>query len=148
MEDLSLHILDVAQNALRAGARCIAIEIADDDDRLTVRIRDDGSGMDPQTSRNAADAFYTTKQGKRFGLGLPLLAQSAQETGGTLNIDSHPGRGTEIVAVFNPNHPDMRPIGDIIETMKTLIVANPAVRFIFDYRIRDERHHFDSGEKR
>jgi len=146
MEDLSLHILDIAQNSLTAGARNIRIEISDADCRLTVRIADDGRGMDPQACEKAADAFYTTKPGKRFGLGLTLLAQSTQETGGSLTIESHPGRGTQIVAIFDACHLDMRPIGDLAATLKTLTVANPDVRFILDYRIKDERIQFDSAK--
>ena len=145
MEDLSLHILDIAENAVRAGAETILIEIADDGDRLTLRVKDNGRGMDPRTCQKATDAFYTTKEGKRVGLGLALLAQSAQETGGELKIDSQVGAGTEVVAVFRPDHPDMRPMGDIVATMKTLIAANPAIRFIFDYRIKDDHYHFDSA---
>lgn len=145
MEDLSLHILDIAENAVRAGANTIRIEIVGGDS-LTVRIEDDGKGMDPQTCRKAVDPFYTTKPGKRVGLGLALLAQSAEETGGELKIESQVGAGTRVTAVFRPDHPDMRPMGDIIATMKTLIAANPAIRFVFDYRDQGEDYHFDSAQ--
>ncbi len=146
MEDLSYHILDIAQNAVRADAANITVQIAEDDDSLTVTIADDGKGMDPETCQKAADPFYTTKKGKRIGLGLPLLAQSAQETGGLLKIDSQPGRGTRVTAVFNQNHPDMRPLGDVVATMKTMIVAHPDIRFVFEYRTPDRHYHFDSRQ--
>ncbi len=148
MEDLSLHILDIAENATRAGGKKIVIEITEDadDDRLTIRIEDDGKGMDRQTLEEATNPFFTTKGGKRFGLGLSFLAQAARQTGGELTIESREGVGTEVIAVFRPSHPDMKPMGDIAETMATLIAGNPAVRFVFDHRTPESHYHFDSFE--
>jgi signal transduction histidine kinase len=146
MEDLSLHILDIAENSIRAGAEKIVIEIHEDidADELIVRIEDNGEGMDAETLRNAANPFFTTKDGKRFGLGLSLLAQAAEDAGGAFTIDSQKGRGTRIKATFVLSHPDMKPMGDIAETIKTLVVSYPDRRFLFDYRSGDEHHHFDS----
>lgn len=148
MEDLSLHILDIAENATRAGGKKIVIEITEDadDDRLTIRIEDDGKGMDRQTLEEATNPFFTTKGGKRFGLGLSFLAQAARQTGGELTIESREGVGTRVIAVFRPSHPDMKPMGDIAETMATLIAGNPAVRFVFDHRTPESHYHFDSFE--
>ncbi|MBE0536605.1 MAG: ATP-binding protein [Phycisphaerae bacterium] len=146
MEDLSLHVLDIAENATRAGARNVLIEIAAADARLTVAVKDDGKGMDARTSQRASDPFYTTKEGKRVGLGLAMLAQSARETGGGVRIDSQYGVGTEVAAVFRPEHPDMRPLGDLMATMKALVAAFPAVRFVLDYTKEGEHYHFDSAK--
>lgn len=136
MQDISLHILDVAENALRARARQVHLSVIDDPekDRFTVCIRDDGKGMTGEEKRRATDPFYTTKSGKRVGLGLSLLAQAAEQTGGCFSINSSPDGGTEIRAQFVPSHPDMKPMGDIQETLETLIVANPDVRFTYRYR--------------
>ncbi len=148
MEDLSLHILDIAENATRAGGKRILIEITEneDDDRLTIRIEDDGKGMDAQTLEEAMNPFFTTKGGKRFGLGLSLLAQAARQTGGEMTIESREGVGTEVIAAFRPSHPDMKPMGNIAETMAILIAGNPAVRFVFDHRTPESHYHFDSFE--
>ncbi len=148
MEDLSLHILDIAENATRAGGKRIVIEIAEneDEDRLTIRIEDDGKGMDRQTLEEATNPFFTTKGGKRFGLGLSLLAQAARQTGGELTIESREGVGTRVIAVFRPSHPDMKPMGNIAETMAILIAGNPGVRFVFDHRTPESHYHFDSFE--
>ncbi len=146
MEDLSLHILDIAENAIRAAAKTIAIEILadEDEDQLTVCIKDDGRGMDEETAKKVLDPFFTTKSGKRVGLGLALLAQAAQQTGGELTIDSEQGVGTEVTAIFKLSHPDMKPMGDILETMAALVMGNPSIRFIYDHRAGDQDLHFDS----
>lgn len=148
MQDLSLHILDIAENAIRAGGDRIAIEILEEEehDKLTISIEDNGKGMSAEMVEKARDPFFTTKGGKRFGLGLSLLAQAAQQAEGEFRIDSEPGLGTKIVAVFKLSHPDTKPMGDIVETMKTLVASHPEKRFVFDYTSGDEKYHFDSFE--
>jgi signal transduction histidine kinase len=150
MEDLSLHILDIAENAVRAGGKKIMIELLEDqsNDRVTLSIEDDGQGMDEETIDKVLDPFFTTKNGKDVGLGLALLSQAAQQAGGELKINSEKGRGTKVTAVFQLSHPDMKPIGDILETMAALVSGNPSTRFILDYKKGDYSYHFDSFEKR
>ncbi len=150
MEDLSLHILDIAENAIRAEAKTVKIEIIEDEsaDQLTVCIDDDGKGMDKETVDRVLDPFFTTKSGKRTGLGLALLSQAAQQTGGDLRVDSKPGRGTTITVIFQFSHPDMKPMGDILQTMATLITADSAIRFIYDHKKGDESLYFDSHDSR
>ncbi len=148
MEDLSLHILDIAENAIRAEPKKIEIRILEDEikDRLTIIIKDDGRGMDKETVEKVLDPFFTTKNGKRVGLGLSLLSQAARQTGGDLKIDSKQGKGTKITALFKLSHPDMKPMGNIIETMAALITGNPTIRFIYDYKKGDYNFHFDSNK--
>ncbi|MHC4115293.1 MAG: ATP-binding protein [Planctomycetota bacterium] len=149
MEDLSLHILDIAENAIRAGGKKIMIELLEDKnrDRLSLSIEDDGKGMDKKTADRAVDPFFTTKDSKEVGLGLALLSQAARQAGGELKIDSEEGKGTKITAVFQLSHPDMQPIGDVFATMATLIAANPSIQFVLDYKKEDYSYHFDSFEK-
>lgn len=149
MEDLSLHILDIAENAIRAEAKKIVIEIVEDKskDRLTVCIKDDGKGMDEDTVKKVLDPFFTTQEGKRTGLGLSLLSQAARQTGGDIRVESEKGKGTIIQAVFKKSHPDMKPMGDILQTMKTLVIGSPAIQFIYDYKKGDQEYHFDSLKK-
>jgi len=146
MQDLSLHILDIAENATRAGGSEVIIKISEDEsqDKLVVSIEDNGKGMDREMVKKAMDPFFTTKSTKKFGLGLSLLAQAAQQSGGELKIDSQEGKGTKVTAVFQLSHPDMKPIGDMGETMTALIAGNPTTRFIFEYKKGAEHYHFDS----
>ena len=148
MEDLSLHVLDVAENSVRSGATEIRIEIAEDEeeDLLTLRILDDGSGMDQATIERALDPFFTTKDNKRVGLGLSLLSQAAEETGGRLTVESSEGKGTQITAVFHGAHPDMKPLGEMMETMSVLAAGNSGARFVYDYRKGARKVHFDSHD--
>ncbi len=140
MEDISLHLLDVAENALVAGADRIEIRIFEErkKDIMKIEIKDNGCGMDEQTVNRALDPFYTTKPDKRVGLGLPLLAQAAREAGGDIEIQTAPGKGTMVRAMFQLSHPDLKPLGDVLETMATLACAHPQVQFIFEHRQDDE----------
>ena len=134
MEDVSLHILDIAENALRAGAKHITIRLAQGKqaDRLVLEVSDDGEGMSDETSSRSLDPFFTTKRGKRVGLGLPLLAQAAEEAGGKLEVQSAPGKGTKVIATFGLSHIDRKPLGNIEETLQCLKATHPEVCFSFE----------------
>lgn len=136
MEDLSLHVLDVAENALAAGADRIEIRIVEElkEDTLTVEIVDNGRGMDAEMVSRALDPFYSSKPGKRVGLGLPLLAQAAREAGGEMAVQAEPGKGTLVRSTFRLSHPDLKPLGDMLQTMATLACAHPRVQFVFEHR--------------
>ena len=137
MEDLSLHVLDVAENAIRAAASRIEILVINDRDKLiqTIMITDNGTGMDKETVKNALDPFFTTKN-KKTGLGIPLFAQAAKEAGGALEIQSAPDNGTKIKATFRLDHIDKKPLGNMDETMRVLKAAHPEVDFIYEYIVR------------
>lgn len=146
MEDLSLHILDVVGNAVRAGASEVKIGVEENEAGavLCLTIRDNGKGMDEETLDQAMDPFFSTREGARIGLGLPLLRQAAEETGGSATVDSRAGAGTTVRATFQCRHPDMRPLGDIYGTLAALVAGHPKVRFVYDSRRGDDRVHFDS----
>lgn len=146
MEDLSLHVLDIAENALRAKAKKIIVEVVEDEvnDCLTISIKDDGEGIDKKKVKNVLDPFFTTKEGKRIGLGLSILSQAVQQTGGELVLDSEKGIGTTATAVFKMSHPDMVPMGDINETILVLTAGSPSIQFIYNYKKGDYNYHFDS----
>ena len=150
MEDLSLHILDIVENSLRSQARLVRISVVEDmeQDLLTLEIADDGRGMGPQDRARAADPFFTTKPGRRFGLGLALLAQAAREAEGDFRVSSLPGAGTTVRATFRWGHPDRKPLGDISATLETLMVANPEVGFVYEHRRGAEVVRFDTREVR
>ncbi len=150
MEDLSLHILDIAENSANAGASFIRILIAENSaqDLLTITIEDNGRGMTDDFVRNVLDPFCTTRTTRKVGLGLSLLAQSARETGGDIRIASAPGKGTVVSADFRRNHVDMKPLGNLAETMTTLIAGNPRIDFLFRYVRNGSEYNIDTRELR
>ena len=138
MEDLSLHILDVVENSIKAKANRIEIRLREDAsaDRLTLEIADDGMGMDAETVNKVLDPFFSTKETRRIGLGLPLLAEAARAANGEFAIDSQPGKGTKVTATFQASHIDMKPLGDIAQTVVTLVMGHPDIDILYS-------HHFD-----
>lgn len=139
MEDLSLHILDIAENAIAAGATRIVVTVDEDEarDLLTIRVSDDGPGMAAKDLRRAADPFFTTK-GKRTGLGLPLLAQAAEQCGGGLTVSSVRGKGTKVVARFRYRHVDRPPLTNMAGTLEVLVLGHPEIAFRYRHT-RDGR---------
>ncbi len=141
MEDLSLHILDIAENSINAGATKIVIRIAEDHgkDNCSLSVEDDGRGMDKETLLKSEDPFFTCgdnrKKKKRFGLGIPLLKQAATECGGEFRLDSEPGRGTTLFASFRCSHIDRKPLGDIGATMLSMMCGHPEIRYVLFYDI-------------
>ena len=132
MPELSLNILDIAQNAITAHANLIKINILYNtkSDRLLIQIEDDGCGMTPDQQKKVIDPFYTTRTTRNVGLGIPFFKMSAELTGGTLVIDSSPQKGTLIEAGFGLSHIDRMPLGNIAATMVSLIGANPDLNFV------------------
>jgi hypothetical protein len=147
MQDISMHILDIAGNSIDAGANRIVISIEEDTKRGILRliVKDNGRGMDEETLKRLTDPFFTTK-GKKTGLGIPLLAQSARETGGNLTVHSETGKGTTLQATFSLNHIDRKPLGDLTSTIVTLICGNPDTDLIFKYRVDNNEYILDSAE--
>jgi hypothetical protein len=136
MEDLSLHILDLVENSLAASATRIEIRITEDtqEDLLRLEITDNGKGMDAQTQDKVLDPFFTTRTTRRVGLGLPLLAQAAEQAGGRLEVTSQPERGTTVRAEFHLSHPDLKPMGNIAETVRAILAGRPELGLVFEYR--------------
>jgi signal transduction histidine kinase len=139
MEDLSLHILDIVENSIRAGSTRIEVRLENKtegknptDNILYLFIKDNGSGMDENTLKIVSSPFYSSKEGKYFGLGVSLLKQAALETKGDFKIDSKKGIGTEINAELKMEHPDMKPLGDIKLTIKMLRLSHPEIEFVYD----------------
>ena len=130
MEDLSLHILDIAENAVAAGATRVRIAVNENErrDLLTIRVTDNGRGMSPEEQERALDPFFTTGR-KRTGLGLPLLAQTAGLCGGQVTIAPAPAAGTRVVARFAYSHIDRPPLTKMAETMMTLFFGHPGIEF-------------------
>ncbi len=140
MRELSLYILDIVQNSLVAGACEIEISVVEDTncDKLTIKIADNGSGMNQTQKNQVADPFYTTRTTRKVGLGIPFLRMAAEQTGGKVGIVSKPGKGTTITAEFVRSHIDCLPLGDVVSTLMVLIRANPDINFCYK-RVLDSR---------
>ncbi len=150
MEDISLHILDVAENGIMAGADLIRISVEENSsgDRLTVAIEDNGRGMSPEFLKSVLDPFVTTRKTRKVGLGLSLFQQSVQEAEGEMNITSKPGVGTTLNATMKRSHIDRKPMGDLAGTMLCLIEGNADIDFVFDYSVDDRSYCLDTREIR
>ena len=148
MRELSLHVLDIAENGITAGADCIQILVdeARVDDRLKIVIRDNGNGLPPEKYEKLTDPFVTTRTTRRVGLGLSLLAAAAQRCDGDLSVSSEPLEGTEVTATFRFNHIDRTPIGDIASTITILIMGNPDIDFVYTHIIDGKDFSLDTRE--
>jgi hypothetical protein len=133
MKSLSLNILDIVQNSIRAKADDIRIRIFESvtDNIYRITIEDNGTGIPVEIIGNVTDPFVTTRTKRKIGMGLPLLKYHAELTGGGLSIKSHQGEGTEVIATFSFSHLDRQPLGDITGVLIILIAANPGVDFMY-----------------
>jgi anti-sigma regulatory factor (Ser/Thr protein kinase) len=147
VEDISLHILDIAENSIRAAAKRIEIILTRvaESDLLRVDVNDDGTGMDPELVAKVRDPFFTTKN-KKTGLGIPFLAQAAEQAGGALTINSAPGRGTWVSVTFKWSHVDRPVIGSMADTLLTLIAGHPDVDLVYEERDGERIFRFDTRE--
>lgn len=121
MRELALNILDIAENSVKAGAKLIAVTVTAKDGILTVRIDDDGCGMDPEFAARVLDPFTTTRTTRKVGMGLPLFKMAAEMAGGELTLVTEKGKGTSVTATFVLSHIDRAPLGDLAETAVTLL---------------------------
>ena len=134
-----MHILDVVENAIAAGARPIELTITEDlgTDLLTVRVVDDGRGMDSQALSRVRDPFFTTRTTRHVGLGIPLLAAAAERCAGGLTIESQVGGGTALVATFQHSHIDRAPLGDLPGTLNCVLMRDDALHVRYRHAIVD-----------
>lgn len=150
MPEISLNILDVAENSVRADATLIEITVSvqPSEDTLSVRVKDNGCGMTPEQVARVQDPFFTTRTTRKVGLGVPFFRQAAESTGGSFQIDSVKGKGTEVRAVFGLSHIDRMPLGDISSTIHTLVVFNGNIDFRYTYIYGEKSFVLDTREMR
>ena len=148
MKEISLNILDIAENSVKAGAALTEISIEETETKLSVSIKDNGCGMDEETLNRVTDPFYNTRTTRKVGLGIPLFKEAAEQTGGSFSIQSRENFGTHTSAVFNKDHLDCMPLGDIISTVTTLIQGHPDSDFLFTHKIGDKEIRLDTRELR
>ncbi len=147
MRELALHLLDIAENSVAAGARNITIAVVEDvtHDRLRLQVIDDGRGMDAETVAHVVDPFFTSRTTRKVGLGLPLLKAAAEACAGFLTIDSTVGVGTTVTVEFQRSHIDRMPLGDYAGTCFSLLIAVPEVHWVFRYRVGEQEFVLDDA---
>lgn len=132
MKELSLHLLDVAQNSVSAGAKHINLVLEETEGHiLHMVLADDGRGMSPELLAQVTDPFTTTRTTRKVGLGLPLLRMTAEQTGGSIDIQSQVGVGTAVTALFHLEHIDCPPLGDLPTTISLLIQGAPEIEWTY-----------------
>ncbi len=148
MTELSLNVLDVAENSTRAGASLVQITIDADtlSDQLTITIADDGCGMTPEQTAQVTDPFFTSRTTRKVGLGVPFFKYAAEAAGGSFSIESQLGIGTTVKSVFVLSHIDRMPLGDITSTIHTLVVYHPETDFLYEYCYNGQSFTLDTRE--
>lgn len=148
MKELSLNILDIAKNSTKAQAKNIEITLDENSSSgmLTITIKDDGCGMDKEFLQRVTDPFSTTRTTRKVGLGLPLFKLAAEQSGGSLAIESEVGAGTTVRASFQLDNIDRMPVGDLPGTFVTLVQGDPEVRFVLTCRVDDDEFTADTEE--
>lgn len=148
MKELSLHILDIVQNSVAAGAKFITLDLIEDvnTDLLEFSIKDDGCGMTEETLKKVTDPFTTGRTTRRVGLGIPLLKAAAELTGGGLELTSEPGVGTTVTARFVYDSIDRQPLGNMAETILGLITSYENIDFVYYHRVNEKEFTIDTRE--
>lgn len=152
MKELSLNILDIAQNSIHAEASLVKIILDEDEETLAISIIDDGRGMSESFLATVTNPFSTTRTTRKVGMGLPLLKLAAEQTGGRMEISSREralypeDHGTRVFALFYKNHLDFTPLGDVISTVVSLVQGSPEVDFYFRHTMPDRCVELDTRE--
>ncbi len=146
MRELSLHLLDIAENSAAANATCVTVLVEEDtgDDRLRMVVEDNGKGMSEAQAKAALTPYFTSRTTRKVGLGIPLLKEAAEACNGYLTLESQPGKGTRLEVVFQRSHIDRMPLGDLAGTFLTLLVGFPAVNWLLKYRMDDRNFEVDA----
>ena len=149
MQELSLNILDIAQNSIVANATLIEIGVeVDENDFLAITVRDNGKGMDQETVENVINPFFTSRTTRKVGLGIPFFKQAAEDTGGSFHIESQVGKGTTIKAVFDTSNIDYTPLGEVWDTVAILIQMNETIDFVYSVKKDGEEFVCDTRQLR
>ena len=148
MDELSLNILDIAQNSIAADATLVEIDVEEDynNDLLTIRVKDNGKGMSEEFLKAVENPFVTTRTTRKIGLGISFFKEAAEITGGSISIVSELGVGTSLTAVFVLSHIDCQPIGNLTQTIISLVSLNPQIDFIIRYKVGEEEFVFSTPE--
>lgn len=150
MRELSLNVLDIAQNSIKANASLIEIELTEStvNKELLIGIYDNGKGMTSRQLQSVTDPFFTTRTTRKVGLGIPFFKMAAEMTGGSFEIESEVGIGTRVRAVFKTDHVDFTPVGDMCSTIVILITMNLDVDFVYKRSLDSKQFTVDTRQLR
>lgn len=148
MKELSLNILDIAKNSVTAGASLVQISVHESNNLLTISIIDNGCGMEAEFLKRVVDPFTTTRTTRKVGMGIPLFKMAAEMAGGSLEIESAVGVGTNVTATFERDNIDRPPLGDLASTVSTLIQGSPDIDFVFSRKKDGAGYELDTREVR
>jgi anti-sigma regulatory factor (Ser/Thr protein kinase) len=150
VRELALHVLDILQNAVEAGATQVDLTIEEDQsgDRLTITVQDNGRGMDAATLAQVTSPFFTTRTTRHIGLGLPLFAAAAERAEGQLAIQSQPGQGTRVLATFRYFHPDRQPLGNLADSLLAFLLSEKAPDLHYHHQVDGEAFDFETRDIR
>lgn len=146
MREIALNILDIAENSVKANSKLVEIDVVAADDLLTVSIVDDGTGMDKKFLARVTDPFTTTRTTRKVGMGIPLFKMASEMAGGQFEISSEKGVGTSVKATFQINHIDRAPLGDVADTMVTLLSSEKDTDFRLHIAVDNNTFDFDTRE--
>ena len=146
MRELALNILDITENSVKAGATLVEIDIIAEGNMLTIRIADDGCGMDEEFLSKVTDPFTTTRTTRKVGMGVPLFKMAAEQANGTFSIKSTKGKGTEVVATFEIDNIDREPLGNIADTMTTLLSDEIPTDYLLKVSVNGNQFDLDTRE--
>lgn len=154
MKELSLNILDIVENSVKAKATLTEISLNETENKLTLMIKDNGCGMSEEVLNGVTNPFYTTRTTRKVGLGLPLLKMAAEQTGGKMTVESVSEKddainhGTTVTALFFTDHIDFTPLGDVVESILTLIQGHPDTDFLFTHKMKEKCVQLDTRQLR
>lgn len=145
-----MHVLDAMQNSVDAGANRLELSIQEDreQDRMIIQLNDNGKGMSRELVEKVLDPFVTTRKTRHVGLGLPLFAAAARRCDGDFQVESAPGEGTRLTAVFRYSHWDRAPLGDMPSALLAILLAEHPVDVVYTHRVGSRQFCFDSSEIR
>ena len=145
MRELSLHLLDIAENSIAARATTIKIMVEENTvlDLLRLTVEDNGIGMDKEMAAKVTDPFVTSRTTRKVGLGIPLLKEAAEACNGSLELWSEKGSGTRINIEFQRSHIDRMPLGNLADTYRSLVISSPEVNWLLGYRFDDYEFFYD-----
>lgn len=148
MEEISLHILDLAQNSVSAKATCVEVGlwVEPNKDKCKIMIKDNGIGMSESTLKQVEDPFYTTRTTRKVGMGIPLFKALAEACDGELSIESTIGEGTTVTITMTLSHIDRPPMGGLADSMTTLIMCNTETEFILECEVENRSFRMDTVE--
>lgn len=148
MKELSLHILDILQNSTAANSSLVELIINEDTskDIFEFQVIDNGKGMDEEFLKNVVSPFTTKRKTRKVGLGIPLLKMAAENADGGIDIKSKVGEGTTIKATFRHSHIDRQPLGNIVDTVFTVMTSYTDIDFVYTHIVNGETFTVDTRQ--